>query len=59
MSKKTKLNFRFHNPNTPEATAEYIIKILIEVNQKKVKRILSEEASKYKKEKILEKSRNS
>lgn len=52
MPKKTKLNFHFHNPNTPEATAEYILKILIEVNQKKVERILSEEASKYAKNKV-------
>lgn len=59
MPKKTKLNFRFHNPNTPETTAEYILKILIEVNQKKVKRILSEETSKYEKKKILRKSRDS
>lgn len=59
MPKKTKLNYRFHNPNTPEATAEYIIKILIEVNQKKVKRILLDEATKYEKERLSEKSRDS
>lgn len=59
MRKKQKLNYRFHNPNTPEATAEYMIKILIEVNKKKVERILLEEASKSEKERALEKSRDS
>lgn len=59
MRKKQKLNYRFHNPNTPEATAEYIIKILIEANQKKVERILLGEASKSEKERSLEKSRDS
>lgn len=45
--KKTKLNFNFHNPNTPEKTADYIIKILIQANQSKVERALKEEASKH------------
>lgn len=44
--KKTKLNYRFHNPNTPEVTADYILKIFIEVNRKKIDRILREEALK-------------
>lgn len=44
---KRKLNFRFHNPNTPEATADYIIKILMEVNAKKINRILEEKALQY------------
>lgn len=47
ISKKKKLNYRFHNPNTPEVTADYIIKILIEVNKKKVDRILEEKALHY------------
>lgn len=47
ISKKKKLNYRFHNPNTPEVTADYIIKILIEVNKKKVDRILEEQALHY------------
>jgi hypothetical protein len=42
---KSKLNIRFHNPNTPEATAEYIVKIFMEVNQKRIDEILKEEAS--------------
>ena len=47
ISKKAKLNYRFHNPNTPEVTADYILKILIEVNLKKIDRILEEKASQY------------
>lgn len=42
---KSKLNIRFHNPNTHEATADYIVKIFMEVNQKKIDEILKEEAS--------------
>ena len=34
--KTRKLNYRFHNPNTVDATAEYILKVLIDVNKKKV-----------------------
>ena len=33
---KTKLNYRFHNPNTAAATAEYIMTIFLESNKKKV-----------------------
>lgn len=47
ISKRTKLNYRFHNPNTPEVTADYILKILIEVNLKKIDRILEEKALQY------------
>ena len=34
--KKKKLNYRFHNPNTVEATADILLKVFIEVNSKKV-----------------------
>ena len=34
--KKRKLNYRFHNSNTAEATADYILKIMIEANKGKV-----------------------
>ena len=40
--KKQKLNYRFHNPNTAEVTADYILKVFIEVNAKKVERIMQE-----------------
>ncbi|MDO5424033.1 MAG: hypothetical protein Q4F41_09935 [Eubacteriales bacterium] len=46
ISSKTKLNYRFHNPNTPEATADYILKIFIEVNKKKIDQLLQEEVAK-------------
>lgn len=36
---RTKLNFRFHNPNSAEETAEYIAKLFIKVNQAKVERL--------------------
>ena len=45
-AKKTKLKFRFHNPNTAEETAEYIAKIFVEVNQAKVERMLQEASPK-------------
>lgn len=45
--RKSKLNFRFHNPNTSEATADYIFKIFLEVNQKKIDRVLQEEATNH------------
>ena len=40
---KRKLNFRFHNPNTVEATADYILKIFMEVNMSKVEKAIREE----------------
>ena len=42
--KKRKLNYRFHNPNTAEATADYILKILIEANKGKVDQAMQEAA---------------
>jgi len=44
--KKQKLNYRFHNPNTAEVTADYILKVFIEVNMKKVERAMQEAAEK-------------
>jgi hypothetical protein len=38
--KKRKLNYRFHNPNPAVATADYILKILIEANSQKVEKAL-------------------
>ena len=38
--KKRKLNYRFHNPNTAEVTANYLVKILVEVNAEKVERAI-------------------
>lgn len=48
---KTKLNFRFHNPNTAEETAEYIAQIFLIVNQVKLENILHDNINQIKKEK--------
>lgn len=46
IANKTKLHFRFHNPNSAEETANYIAKIFIEVNQVKIDQVLQETAEK-------------
>ena len=38
--KQKKLNYRFHNPNSAAATADYILKILIDANSEKVERAI-------------------
>ena len=38
--KKQKLNYRFHNPNPADVTADYILKIFMEVNEKKVEQAI-------------------
>ena len=48
--KKKKLNYRFHDPNDPAVAAEYILKVFIEANQKKVEEV-NREASREKEEK--------
>ena len=48
--KKRKLNYRFHNPNTAEATADYILKILIEANKEKVDQAMQEAAEEIEQE---------
>ena len=42
--KKKKLNYRFHNPNAAEATADILLKVFIEANSKKVERAVQEVA---------------
>ena len=32
---RKKINYRFHNPNTVETTADYILKVFMEVNEKR------------------------
>jgi hypothetical protein len=50
---KRKLNYRFHNPNSVEDTAEFLCKMLVEINQDKVEKAiqkaakLSEQAGEY------------
>ncbi|MED9902574.1 MAG: hypothetical protein UFG06_00145 [Lachnospiraceae bacterium] len=48
--KKRKLNYRFHNPNTAEATADYLLKVLIEANTGKVEQAIQEAASEFPRE---------
>lgn len=42
--KKRKLNYRFHNPNTAEATAEILLKVFVEANSEKVEKAVQEAA---------------
>lgn len=43
---RTKLNYRFHNPNSAKDTADFLCKLLIEVNAGKVERAI-EDATLY------------
>ena len=43
--KQRKLNYRFHNPNSAENTADFLCKLLIEANAGKVERAIEEAAS--------------
>ncbi len=47
--KQDKLNFRFHNPNTPEETADFLLKICMEANKGKVERAIRSAAEQEKK----------
>ena len=41
---KRKLNYRIHNPNSAAATADYILKILIDANSEKVEKAIQNAA---------------
>ena len=56
---KRKLNYRFHNPNTVAATADYILKILIDANSEKVERAIQAAADQVAKERSNEKLNSS
>ena len=43
--KQKKLNYRFHNPNSAEDTADFLCKLLVEANTRKVERAIEEAAS--------------
>lgn len=43
--KQRKLNYRFHNPNSAEDTADFLCKILVEANAAKVERAIEDVAS--------------
>ena len=40
MAKQPKLKYHFHNANTPEKAADYILKVFMETNAKKVEDII-------------------
>ena len=42
--KKRKLNYRFHDPNTSETVANYLLKVLIEANTSKVEQAIQQNA---------------
>ncbi len=42
--KKRKLNYRFHNPNSVEATADTLLEVFIEANSQKVEKVIQEAA---------------
>lgn len=42
---KRKINYRFHNPNSAAATADYILKILIDANSEKVEKAIQAAAN--------------
>lgn len=39
--KQRKLHYQFHNPNTAEAAANYIVKVCIDTNRDKVEQAIS------------------
>ena len=43
--KQKKLNYRFHNPNSAEVTANFLCNLLIEAHTGKVERAIEEAAS--------------
>ena len=50
--KQRKLNYRFHNPNSAEDTADFLCKLLIEANTGKVERAIEEAASRCAEESV-------
>ena len=44
--KQKKLNYRFHNSNSAEDTANFLCKLLVEANAGKVERVIEEVARK-------------
>lgn len=47
-AQKSKLNIRFHNPNSAQETAAFLLPILIETNKPKLENILRESAQQEK-----------
>ena len=55
---KRKLNYRFHNPNPVEVTADYILKVMIEVNTEKVEKAIRVKMQTITEKKFTEKKYN-
>lgn len=45
--KRPKVKYIIHNPNTVETTADYLLKVLMESNIKKLERAIQEVADKH------------
>ena len=45
MKRQPELKFTFHNPNTPEVTADFLVDLFIEVNKPKVERAIQAAAN--------------
>jgi len=52
--KEQKLNYRFHNPNTVEATADILLKVFIEANQQKAEAAIRQAVEKAKEAEITD-----
>lgn len=52
---KRKLNYRFYNPNSAAATADYILKIFIDANSEKVEKAIQAAADQVDREMECEK----
>jgi len=52
--KKKKLKYYFHNPNPADVTADYILKVFMEVNKSKVDRAIKEAAEKYEEKSLVQ-----
>jgi hypothetical protein len=46
MADKQKLNYRFHNPNPPQNTADFVLGIFLAVNKYKLDQALQKAAAK-------------
>lgn len=43
---KEKQNFRFHNPNTAEESARYLIKVFLQLNRTELEKVICNAGSK-------------
>lgn len=53
--KKSKLHFRFHNPNSAEVTADYITKLFVEVDLAKLESALQSSEMDHMQERVAAK----